>query len=54
MASNLSIRIMMQRKEDAAAAKLRASKKAASLKAAKAKSSNPSRTAARSAVKKKQ
>tara|TARA_R110002074_G_scaffold41564_3_gene110003 strand:- start:1628 stop:1765 length:138 start_codon:yes stop_codon:yes gene_type:complete len=45
---------MRQRKEDAASAKLRASNKAAASKKAKAASSNPNRTAARSAVKKKQ
>jgi hypothetical protein len=54
MASPLATRIMRQRKEDAASAKLRAAKKAKAYKKAKAVSSNPNRTAARSATKKKQ
>ena len=52
--SNLETRILRQRKEAAASAKIRANKKATALKKAKAASSNPNRTAARSAYKKKQ
>jgi hypothetical protein len=52
--NNIELRILRQRKEAAASAKNRADKKAAALKKAKAASSNPNRTSARSAVKKKQ